>query len=391
VTSSSKVVVGSVLALALAAVALVVLAARGTRPEESERPPERSEAPERGAGSVVPRSPAVPPESPRVAPSDEAKRAGPAGIVETLSTSRDPRALEAALRAVLSTYSSRSTRKPAPDAALEAALVRHFRAEDGAVARAAFAAARVPLMSEPPSAELASAVAGTIAPDEPAARRVLALDALNLIRPDRRSPPVLAAIQRSLAAPEPEVVSQALFALAHSGPSLPALSDASRAELGVRVLELARHSNGAVRGRALFVLAELAELVAAEVRLRAAIAHLDDPEPYVRAEAASLAGKTRAPGAIHALMARVEDLAVARFDLAYVDVEGARSIAEHRVPGREHVAEAALFSILALSRLLPGAPSLELTLGTSAREAGVRENAAIARAWYRQSAAQIPR
>jgi hypothetical protein len=384
-------VAGSALALALAAVAIVVFATRGTRPEEPERRTERSGAPERRARSVVSPSPAVQPVSPGVVPSDEGKPAGPAGIVETLSTSRDPRALEAALRAVLSTYSSRSTRKPAPDAALEAALVRHLRSEDGAVARAAFSAARVPLMTETPSAEVATAVAGTIAPEQPAARRVLALDALNLIRPDRRAPPVLAALQRALTASEPEVISRALLALAGSGPSLATLSEASRAELAERVLELARHSNGAVRGRALLVLAELAELVAAEARLGAALAYLDDPEPYVRAEAASLVGKIGAPRAIHALMARVDDLAAARFDLTYVDVEGARSVAEHRVPGRERVAEAALFSILALSRLLAGAARLELTLGATEREAGVRENAAIARAWYRQSAAQIPR
>ncbi len=377
--------------LALAAVAIVVLATRGTQPEEPARREERTRATERAPRSVVHVLPAVPRLSASVVPNDEEKSAAPAGIVETLETSGDPRAIEVALRAVLSTYSSRSTRKAAPDAALERALVRHVRSDDGAVVRAALAAARVPLMTEAPSPELASAIASTIVPEQAPARRTLALEALNLIRPDRRGPPVLAAIQRSLSASEPEVVSQALFALAHSGPSFAVLSEASRAELAERVLTLGRHPNPAVRGRALFALAELALLVAAHARLEAALSHLGDPEPYVRAEAANLAGKVLEPRAIHALMAHVGDLAMARFDLAFIDVEGARSVAEHRVPGRERVAEAALFSILALSRRLPGATGLELTLGgTAEREAGVRENAAIVRAWYRQLAAQIP-
>lgn len=334
----------------------------------------------------------LPPALPNAAPEPDGVADGPAGIVETLENSADPRAIEAALRSVLTTYASRSTRKPLPDAALERAIQRHLTAEDGAVVRAALAATRVPLMTEGASPELASAIASTVTPEQTPARRTLALEALNLLRPDRRGAPVLAAIRQSLAAPEPEVVSQALFALSQSGPSLAALSEAERAELAQRVQQLTLHHNPAVRGRALFALSELPDLVTPALRLEAAVKHLGDPLPYVRAEAANLAGRCRDPRAIHALVTHVSDLALARYELAFVDIDGRPVVAEHAVPGRKRVAEAALFAILGLSREAPVSKSLELTLrGSAETDARVLEDAALVRAWYRDVAAQLPR
>lgn len=379
-----------VAALALAVIAVISLVFprvqrvdffRQVRPVDSTRPPQPSNVGER-----------IPLALPYAAPEAEGVREGPAGIVQTLEESDDPRALEAALRSVLTTYASRSTRKPVPDAALEHAIARQLTAEDGAVARSAFAAARVPLMTEAASPALASAIASTVTPERTPARRTLALEALNLIRPDRRGAPVLAAIKQSLAAPEPEVVSQALFALAQSGPSLAALSDADRAELAERVQQLTLHHNPAVRGRALFALAEVAELGTPQVRLDSAVRHLGDPLPYVRAEAANLAARSRDARAVHALLSYVGDLALARYELAFIDIEGRPAVAEHAVPGRKRVAEAALFAILALSREATVSKHFELTLrGSAESDARVLENAAIVRAWYGDVAAQLPR
>jgi hypothetical protein len=322
----------------------------------------------------------------------DSEPASPASIVETLETSRDARAIQAALSAVLTTYSSRSTRKPAPGAELEHALSRHVRSDAGPIARAALAAARVPLMTEAPGAELVNAIVDAAAPTEAPARRTLALEALNLIRPDRRGAVVLNAIEQALSASQPEVVSQALFGLANSGPALAALSETHRDELARRVSELASHPNPGVRGRALFVFAEIGDLTAADARLAMALQALHDREPYVRAEAANLAGRCKVPRAIHALMAHVGDLAAARYDLTFLDIEGRSSTAEHRVPGRPRVAEAALFSILALSRELPVSRQLDLPLGGGVQpEARVLENAAVVRRWYGEVVAQIPR
>ena len=380
--------------LAFVALAAVLYATRAPTALERARDAELLEA---SAGMPRPLDSAiadasVSPVGSAVVPEAHVAGSGPAGIVDTLETSRDPRAVEAALRAVLTTYSSRSTRKPAPDAALEHALARHFRSEDGAVTRAALAAARIPLMAEAASPELASAIASTIVPEADPARRMLALEALDLIRPDRRGAAVLAAIEQALAAPEPEVVSTALFALAHSGPSLATLSDVNRSELAERVRALLLHPNPGVRGRALSVLAEIADFVPPDVRLAATLRHLPDPHPYVRAEAANLAAQCRNASAIHALMHYVGDLAPASYDLSFVDIEGRPGVAEHRVPGRKRVADAALFTILALSRMQLLSTRLELTLaGSSEPDARVLENTAIARAWYREVAAEIPR
>jgi hypothetical protein len=392
VTRAFRIVTGAGLALSLvlAGIALRAFVLQGSSPA---RPAPQAEAKRTNERAPVVSRRAQPlsvPSLPKAIPADAVPEFwGPASIVETLETSRDPRAIQAALRAVLSTYSSRSTRKPMPGPELEQALARHVRSDTGAIARAALAAARVPLMSEAPATELVTAIAGAAAPEVAPARRTLALRALDLIRPDRRTAPVLAALEQALSASQPEVVSQALFALANSGPSL---SPEHRVRLGERVLELAGHPNPGVRGRALFVLAEIADLVTPEPRLAAALRSLGDREPYVRAEAAALAGRCGAPQAIHALMPHIADLAAANYDLAFTDIEGRSSIAEHRVPGRPSVAEAALFSILALSRAVPVARQLALTLGGGVQpQARVLENVANVRRWYGEVAAQIPR
>jgi hypothetical protein len=377
--------------LVLATIATLMFVLRGAAREPARQP--RAEqalkrAPRRVSSVRPPSAASVTQALVRAPPAAPVR---PESIVETLETSHDPQAIQAALSAVLTTYASRSTRKPVPGAELERALVRHVRSGSGGIARAAFAAARVPLMTDAPGAELVDAIVGAAAAGQAPARRTLALEALNLMRPNRRGAPVLAAMEQALSAAEPEVVSQALFALANSGRSLATLSQATRLQLAQRVLELGGHPNPGVRGRALFVLAEVGDLVAGEARLAMALRQLRDAEPYVRAEAANLAGRCRAPRAIHALMAHIADLAAARYDLSFVDIEGRASVAEHRVPGRPRVAESALFAILALSRELEVGKALELPLGGGVQpEARVLENVASVRRWYAEQVAQIP-
>lgn len=304
-------------------------------------------------------------------------------------TSAEPRAIEALLDAIPSQYAARSSRKPAPSAEVERLLVEHVGSPRAAKAVAALRAARVSLMGPEPSSAVASAITATAKADRPAARRYAALEALNLIRPNRRSSEVLAAFQGALDADEPALVSLALLALSQSGPAVEALPDEAMTSLTDDVLELLRHYDPGVRGRALALLAEIPALLAIPRRFEAAERALLDRDPYVRAQAADVLARCREPAAIHRLIQHVGDLALARYELGgFARLDGPTTVA-HEVPGRKRVAEAALFAIASLSEMLDGSSRFLVSLGEGRHtDERVLEGARLARAWY---AAQQPR
>jgi hypothetical protein len=314
-------------------------------------------------------------------------------ITQIADTSEDPHVIAAALREVLTTYSSRSSQKPLPDAELERVLLKHVRSRDSLVYGAALSASRMPLMMANPSQELARAIADEAAPGSPTERRQAALEALMLLRPDWRGAPVLAAFEQALSAREPWLLSLALLALSQSAPSLTALPDADRLRIARSVLELGAHTDPGVRGRSLLVLAEVEGLVSPAERFSAGELHLADPHGYVRAQAADLLARCREPMGIHALVPLVGDLSAARYVLAgFSLIDGSAGELLHEVPGRARVAEAALLALLSLSQGLAGVSPLVLTLtGSAQSEALVLQNADIARAWYRSEADHVPR
>ncbi|MGC4093758.1 MAG: hypothetical protein QM756_38825 [Polyangiaceae bacterium] len=332
---------------------------------------------------------AAPPSEPERVPGKSNAEA----ITQLADTSEDPRVVIAALREVLTAFAARGTRKPAPDAELERVLAKRLRSSNGQIAAAALQATRVSLMRPEPSEALSRAVADESAPERDAPRRYAALEALNLLRPDRRAGTALDAFERALSAHEPFLVSLALLCLSQSGASLASWPDERRRALGQRALELAEHADPGVRGHALLLLAELEGLVDDAARLGAALKHLTDAHPYVRAQAADTAWRCREPLAIHALIDDVADTAAARYELVgFNQLDASVGSLLHVVPGRSSVGEAALLGMLSLSQDLPGVTPLELTLnGRAASPALILENAGIARAWYRSFGPRIPR
>jgi hypothetical protein len=332
-------------------------------------------------------------EGPRAVSADRPEKSEANLLTHLAETSDDPRVIEASLHAIPSMYAARSTKKLRPDAALERVLAKHVSAERPSTALAALSAARVSLMTERPSDVVTSAISALAAPEQPAARRHAALEALNLVRPDRRAPHVLSAFERALEAKEPSLVSLALLGLSHSRASVEAAPQASRQALATRIDELLRHYDPGVRGQALAVLAEIPTLFAADARFQAAEAASVDRDAYVRARAADLLARCRDPLAIHLLVGHVGDLSLARYELSgWTQLDGTHKTLVHELPGRERVAEAALFAISSLSEVLELASPLTLTLGNGHQsDERVLENAELARSWYRAHQALIPR
>lgn len=314
-------------------------------------------------------------------------------LVYLAQTSADPLVIAAVLRELPTVYASRSSRKRAPDADYERAIVKHLNATDPAVFSAALQAARVPLMVATPSESLTSAIADLAAPERTTSRRAGALTALGLLRANQRGPRVLAVFEQALSAQEPFLITLALLCLSQSAPSLDALPRETQERIASKVLELARHPDPGVRGRSLLVLAEVEGLVGSEARRSLGTDGLGDPHPYPRGQAADLLSKCHEPMAIHALIAHVGDLAEARYELAEVPaLDSDWSSRNHAVPGRPRVADAMLFAIRELSQGIAGLNPLRLSLGADSRSSSLLlRNGQLARRWYRAEATQIPR
>lgn len=327
------------------------------------------------------------------------------------ATSEEPQVIQAALEAIQSAYSARSERKEIPDADLDKVLLKYMQSETPSIAAAAFAAVRIPLLTDEPRIDLMAAVARMAGPNESPARRYAALEALNLIRPNRRSQEVLAAFTSALEAEQSHLVSAALSGLTLSGPTLN--DDGSQLEgLGSRVLALTDHGDPGVRGNAIALLAEIPGLVEAPIRLGKAREHLKDSHAFPRAEAIDCLERSRDVSAIHRLIGLVEDLGIARYDLVgWTGLDGTPGRIVHALPGRRLVAEAALYAIRSLSEIAApssgelgvGAQSstearkgrvlreLELTIGGPQQTDDLlKKNAEFVQDWYGRSREQIP-
>lgn len=305
------------------------------------------------------------------------------------ATSDNPLVVHAALAAIGSAYSSRSETKAAPDDDLQRVLVRHMSSPDPKSAELAFAAARIPLMTEAPPPELIAALASLINSDLELVRRYRALETLNLLRPSLRNETARAAFSKSLERSEPAVVSLALFALSESKEPLSEARDTELLELGQRVKPLLSHENPGVRGRALQLLTEIPSLMERSELESRAITALSDPHPYVRGQALDTLAASTNPNLVRSFLPLTRDMAEARYDIeAGTNLKGEPLLLPHDIPGRRRVAEAALFALRSVrakavqNGTLPEEPELVLALGAEMpSEAALKTAADAAAAW----------
>ncbi len=320
-------------------------------------------------------------------PVEEARRKTNAKLFTYLAaTSDEPRVVEAALEAISSAYSPRSTQKEAPDADLDRVLLEYLPSSQPKILAAALSAARIPLMGKP-SDRLLAAVAARGSEREDVVVRYSVVDVLNLVAPARRNDDVLRVFEAALAAREAHLVASGLEALTMS---LPALSAApARAKLlAPRVLTLTQHGDPGVRGRALELLVGLEGTSEHAETFSRARAALGDSHPFVRAAGASVLARLGQRSAVHELAKLVDDKAPSQYETE------AQSLLEEKpmrlvygVPGRRHVSENALYALSVLSQ-----GELAYSRG-GPNDTPERwdETIVAAKAWYERVRASIPR
>src|SRR5690606_18798799 len=97
-------------------------------------------------------------ENPHFSAEDSRRREHAKLFTYMAATSDEPHVVQGSLEAILVAYSSRSSKKEAPDADLEKVLLKHLASQENEILAQALAAARIPLMSEDPGDLLPAAL-----------------------------------------------------------------------------------------------------------------------------------------------------------------------------------------------------------------------------------------
>lgn len=297
-------------------------------------------------------------------------------------TDDDPRVVRASLEALSRAYSSRSELKEVPDRDLATVLARALVSTDPGILHAAFQAVRIPLMAEGGAPELEQVLAELSLNSSPPVKRYLAIEALDLLPPQKRNGKILDAFASSLDASEPYVRVNALRALEHSVESI----EVGQAPPWLnRVWDLSVDIQPAVRGQALSTLVAFSRYADPQKLGQRLQLGLRDPSPYVRAVAAAALGAIGPPAAIHDLLPLVRDFESSRVELlGWSNFDGTKGSLTLHIPGRPRVSDVALFAIHQKSG---GAFDLKI-LPPMAPDTALLANAELVEKWY--ASASIP-
>jgi len=309
----------------------------------------------------------------------EVARKGSAPVLEHIAlTTSEPSLAAATLHALNQTAHRRGLSTVAADPATRAGLEKYLPSAQPVVAFRALVFARLVLRSAAAPPDIVQWVVG-LGPRYPrGAGRLAVLVALSELTPKLRTPAVTALEVASLADEAPFVVSQALANLGRSADSIE-----DRAGVMLRAVELMRHADPGVRGRAL-ALASVIQPAGAALP-QPWLDALVDESAYVRAQAALALGRLGNPSAIHHLVTLVGDAESTLYTLAgFRTLDGAPGKIKHRVSNASSVGDAVIAAIVELAKSRADLSPLPGRDGASASDP-----ATDVKTWYQRNRAAI--
>jgi len=295
-------------------------------------------------------------------------------------TSEQPEVVGAALQGMYSSYSSHSKRKAKPDEDFSAVVIKRLQSEDPRLVARALKAARTAMTGKRADEKLIKTVVA-LGDEYPAGPgRYALIDALRVVSSKNRTEPLMSIFVSSLDAPEPYVKSYALQALYRASRSIKDIDGVK-----AKALELAKHADVGVRGRAVELLGAVGNDDPKAVA--AVTAALEDPHPYVRSEAAESLARLRRKEAIPKLMKMVDSAERNRYSLSvWKTLDGENGRLHHEGSAWGYERDAAMNAIRSLSS---GALKLE-RINPKQIEAGLDANAKQTRDWYKKNAGKLP-
>ena len=304
-------------------------------------------------------------------------------FVYLAAKSEKPDVIRAALRAMSKTHKAGRGGKGgrrAVDADYATVVATHLGSKDDKIVSAALSAAAHALNTGQPDARVLDAVLQIARSHAVDGGRIAAVNVIIKIPHYRRNPRIVAALLQILKDKSPAVLSHTLYQLYQSGvrelQQKPAFVNAG--------LQLVKHPDPAVRGRAVRMLGVLAR-GNAEVRDKIR-AMLDDKHPYARSIAADALAAFRDVAAIHLLVPKLKDMARNDHHIPYTTLTGKKSAVAHGARNAT-VHDTCAAAIEKLSAKLPKPwkrPSRKH------EKSGREQNLASANAWYAKNKGEIP-
>lgn len=302
-------------------------------------------------------------------------------LVYLAATSASPTVQAAALFGMAEAFSPHGKARPRPDEDYLTTVRHRLQAPHPEVVGGALEAAHTALSGKTASAELTATLVA-MATDKPTDVILFeVIRALSALSADNRTQTVTQVFRDALHDSRPAHV----LAL-----SLHALLRATRTvkrddKLTSTLEELAQHADPAVRGRSIELLGALSPH---DPQLHKSLkAALNDPHPYVRAEACEAAARLRHLSLIHPLMRLLHDQERAEYTLSgWSRLSGAPGTLQLRAGNRSEVRHAALQALRSLS-----AGELRLVRSDETEpQARLDDNISRALAWYEQRKSSLP-
>lgn len=310
-------------------------------------------------------------------------------LLSLAETSSDPSVVTAALRGLLTTWthSPRYAERMALVTPEYAAIVlRRMGSEHPGVQAAAIKASIKCLLGDSPHADVAARLSELATGHPSAAGRHEALEALWHSSVIVQTPSHIAPFVAALDAPEPWLVSGALFRLGAFGAGWP-----EQGPLRARLSELLAHADPGVRGRAAIALSTIVGPVDAgrDAAGEAILPLLRDPHAYPRSAAATALAWLDYRPAIHELVPLLEDGAANVYDLrGFTLLDGTPGLCHHDGSPWSRVDDAALRALQSFSSRIGTRFAFDVQherLDTDLAAAG-----GVARAWYESVRAELP-
>lgn len=299
------------------------------------------------------------------------------------ATSEDPAVIGAALASMYGAYSAHSKRKAQPDADYVAAVEKHLGTEDPKLAARVLLAARTAISGKEGNVGLIDKIVAMADRDpyKSGPGRYAIIDTLRVVSSNNRSPALVKVFEDSLDAKETYVVSYALQALYRSSRSVKDV-----APVKAKALELAKHEDPGVRGRAIELLGAFGKDDPAVREL--VLTALGDKSPYVRSEAAESIARLRYRPAIHALMPLVDDKESNRYEIRdWTTLDGKPGRLHHDGSPWSFVYDAAMNAVRSLSG---GELELERVNPKEITQ-GLDKSAQATKTWYAKAKSKIPK
>jgi HEAT repeats len=293
----------------------------------------------------------------------------------------DPAVVRAALFAAAGCASSVDGTVHLTD--LASAASAHVGESDRRTLIAALTAARLSVAAVPGDHPLVATLVGRTRDRDPAIRYEV-LSVLNL-RPWGSEPAVVSVFLANLGDDVPRWLVTETLAQARGQASHIVEREPLRQRALVRVNDL----DPGIRGRAALLLAALGVESSAERDLLLAL--LDDPHGFVRSAAAEALSEIGYRPAIHALLARIDDIERNTYDMeAYARLDGTSVVPHHAGSPYERVDDAYLWALAKLSEPLGDERFVYREVNLRWRDLDIIAASRDARKWYEAHREQIP-